>query len=218
MPDLAWETAFASDLGLPTISGIAGVDEVGRGALAGPVMACAAMLPPGGLPLELGQRIDDSKKLSPAKRMEIRDQLLAAGLRHGLGAATVAEIADLNILQASFLAMRRAVAALTDATDAAGATDTAPQALLVDGNRDPGLDLPTRLLVRGDRRSLVIAAASILAKVARDRHMADLAAEHPAYGWGRNAGYGTPDHLLALSWHGPTDQHRSGFAPVARLL
>jgi ribonuclease HII len=181
---------------------VAGVDEAGRGPLAGPVVAAAIILDPRRIP----DGLDDSKRLSQAKR-EALCAILRAEARVGIGAASVAEIGRLNILGASLLAMRRAVAALR----------VAPDLVLVDGNRDPGLAHPTRLVVGGDALSASIAAASIVAKVTRDRIMAALDRRHPRYGWGTNQGYATAEHLAALAAHGPCVHHRAGFAPVRQL-
>ena len=182
---------------------IAGIDEVGRGPLAGPVVAVAVVLPDG-FSTEL---LDDSKQLSAARRAVVNSLLRGtAGVEIGVGAASVGEILRLNILQANFLAMRRAVARLLP-------VDLA----LVDGNAAPGLDCPVRCIVGGDGSEPAISAASIIAKVLRDRLMARLALRYPGYGWERNAGYGTPAHLAALRALGPTPHHRAGFAPV-RIL
>ncbi len=191
---------------------VAGVDEAGRGPWAGPVVAAAVVLP-ADLSADLAAAIDDSKKLSRDRREQVFAGLtgLAAieiGIDIGVGAADVAEIDRLNILQATMLAMRRAVACLRPA----------PTAALVDGNRPPGLDCPVRTVVGGDAISLSIAAASIVAKVTRDRRMADLARRHPGYGWERNAGYGTAEHGAALARLGVTPAHRRSFAPIAKLL
>jgi ribonuclease HII len=208
MPNLAHERDLAAGAGLP----VAGLDEVGRGPWAGPVVACAVLLPDplhetGGLPPALYAGLNDSKKLSAAAREALAEALPAA-VHHGFGEASVAEIDDLNILQASLLAMRRALAALP--VPAAGA--------LVDGNRDPGLRLPTRLIVGGDAASASIAAASVLAKVRRDRLMAELARDHPGYGWETNAGYGTKAHRDGLERLGITPHHRTSFAPIRARL
>ncbi len=186
---------------------IAGVDEAGRGPLAGPVVAAAAILDARRLPEDLARSIDDSKRLSPARRVDVLAALRPVA-RIGLGAASVAEIDRLNILQATLLAMTRAVAAL-------GAR---PDMALIDGNHAPVLPCPTRTVVKGDQRSLTIAAASIAAKVVRDRLMARLALRHPGFGWERNAGYGTAEHRAALVRLGATPHHRRSFAPVARAL
>jgi ribonuclease HII len=186
---------------------VAGIDEVGRGPLAGPVAAAAVVLP-ARLDPELAESIDDSKVLTAAQREELLPRIMAVA-RVGFGWASVAEIDTINILQASLLAMRRALEALP----------IAPQMGLVDGNRLPR-DLPCegRAVVDGDALCLSIAAASIVAKVLRDREMARLAGLHPGYGWERNAGYSTPEHFAALDRLGLTDHHRRSFAPVfARL-
>lgn len=202
MPDRTLEEALAARVGGP----VAGLDEVGRGPWAGPVVACAAILP-ADLPRDLADRLDDSKKLSTARREAAAEAILAVA-SVGFGEASVAEIDEFNILQASLLAMRRAAAALP----------LRPAGALVDGNRDPGLGLPTELIVKGDGRDMAIAAASILAKVRRDRLMTALAADHPDYGWDSNAGYGTKVHAAALTRLGPTEHHRKSFAPVRAAI
>ena len=211
MPDFAAERALAGAAGGPrSIPGsilVAGVDEAGRGPLAGPVVAAAVCFPGLALPPAVRSLIDDSKKLTPARRETAFAAILEAGTV-GTGAASVAEIDRLNILRATMLAMQRAVAALA----------VPPAAVLVDGNRAPDLPCPARPVVGGDRRSLSIAAASIVAKVTRDRIMARLAAEHPGYGWERNAGYGVAAHRAALAALGPTPHHRRTFAPVRDML
>jgi ribonuclease HII len=185
---------------------VAGIDEVGRGPLAGPVVACAVILDPANLPEALAG-LTDSKALSAVRRDRYA-AILRGCARIGLGAASVGEIDRLNILQATFLAMRRALAALP----------VRPDAALVDGNRAPGFGIPVETLVGGDRLSLSIAAASVIAKVARDRAMTRLALRYPAYGWDRNAGYPTADHLAALTASGITPHHRRSFAPVRACL
>lgn len=203
MPDLAHERR----LGHAPDFLVCGVDEAGRGPLAGPVVAAAVILPCGALP-DWCARLDDSKVLKPAARDALFDRIVAA-CPHGIGEASVTEIDNVNILQATFLAMRRAVAALP----------VRPALALVDGNRrPPDLGCRAETLVDGDALSLSIAAASILAKVTRDRIMADLARRHPGYGWERNAGYGTAEHLAAINSLGVTPQHRRSFAPVSRQL
>ena len=194
-PDYSLEAA----LGAP----VAGVDEVGRGPWAGPVVAAAVILDPANL---LGG-IDDSKRLS-ARRREALFAALCETARFGVGAASVAEIDRLNVLAAALLAMRRAIARL----------GVVPAHVLVDGNRMPALPCPATTVVGGDRRSLSIAAASIIAKVTRDRLMARLARRYPGFGWERNAGYGTPQHRASLAAIGVTPHHRQSFAPVAELL
>jgi ribonuclease HII len=186
---------------------VAGLDEVGRGPLAGPVVAACVVLP-SDLGADTAALLNDSKKLSPAAREAAFRALIEAGAEIGLGAASVLEILNLNILHASLLAMRRAFTRLRIPPDAA----------LVDGNRPPNLPCPTHCLVGGDAKSLSIAAASIVAKVTRDRAMEKLDTRYPHYGWAQNAGYGTPIHLTALTTHGPTKHHRTNFGTVRRLL
>ncbi len=199
-PDLTLETAARAE----GHARIAGVDEAGRGPLAGPVVAAAVVLDPARVPPGL----DDSKRLSPAVRARLAAEIRAAA-QTGLGLATVAEIDALNILNAAHLAMARALAALPHPPDLA----------LIDGNRLPaGLSCPARAVVRGDARAASIAAASILAKVARDAIMVDLAQQHPGYGWERNKGYPAPAHLAALVRLGLTPHHRRSFAPVHKIL
>lgn len=183
---------------------VAGVDEAGRGPLAGPVYACAVILDPARLPTG----IDDSKALSDAKRESAFAQVMERALSVGIGVADVAEIDALNILQATMLAMRRAVDELA----------IAPAHVLVDGNRLPALPCPGEAIIGGDATVLSIAAASIIAKVTRDRVMCELDALHPGYHWARNKGYGTADHLAALQRLGASVHHRKTFAPVAHIL
>lgn len=181
---------------------LAGVDEVGRGALAGPVVAAAVVLPPSGWP----PGIRDSKAL-PAARRESLDLLIREGAAVGIGAVASAEIDATGIHRATLEAMARAVAALP----------VRPAHVLVDGKFLPALDIPATAVVRGDARSLCVAAASVVAKVWRDRMMVAADAEWPAYGWARNKGYGTAEHLCALAERGPSPLHRMSFAPVARV-
>lgn len=183
---------------------VCGVDEVGRGPLAGPVTAAAVILPARGIP----RGLDDSKKLSAAERERLAARIEACAV-WAVAHASVEEIATLNIYHAAHLAMCRAVAALTQV----------PCVVLVDGNRIPrDLDRPARAIIGGDALSLSIAAASILAKVARDRIMVDLAQQHPGYGWDENMGYPTPAHRRALADLGPTPFHRLGFPAVNKIL
>ena len=207
MPDFAAERALAGRAGDPSRGPVAGVDEAGRGPLAGPVVAAAVCFPGLALPPAAHALIDDSKKLSPARREAAFEAILEAGMV-GTGEASVAEIDRLNILQATMIAMQRAVAALA----------RPPSVVLVDGNRAPALPQPAYPMVGGDGRSLSIAAASIVAKVTRDRIMARLAADYPGYGWERNAGYGVAAHRAALAALGPTPHHRRTFAPVREVL
>ncbi len=183
---------------------IAGVDEVGRGPLAGPVTAAAVILDPADLP----QGLNDSKKLSAARRAQLSDALQQCA-RVSVAHASVEEIDDLNILRASHLAMERAVAGLR----------VAPDFLLIDGNLIPrGMTIPSRAVVKGDARSLSIAAASIVAKETRDRIMVDLEQQFPGYEWGKNMGYPTKRHKAALLQLGVTPHHRRSFAPVHNIL
>lgn len=182
---------------------VAGIDEAGRGPWAGPVVAAAVILDP----MHIPQGIRDSKTLTAGKRAALFNALHDAAMI-GIGEASVAEIDRLNILQASMLAMQRAVAALP----------VKPIHALVDGNKAPLLTCPASCLVKGDSISLSIAAASIIAKVSRDNHMRQLAEAFPHYGWERNAGYGTDAHQAGLRRHGVTPHHRRSFAPIARLL
>jgi ribonuclease HII len=188
---------------------IAGIDEAGRGPWAGPVVAAAVVFDAAALPRSLAREIDDSKKLTATAR----DTLFAAlhdcaAARIGVGRADVAEIDAVNILQATYRAMARAVNALGRPVDVA----------LVDGNGAPTLDCAVRAVVGGDAVSLSIAAASIVAKVTRDRIMRELAVRHPGYGWETNMGYGTPEHQAALARLGPTPYHRTSFAPIRALV
>jgi ribonuclease HII len=183
---------------------VAGVDEAGRGPLAGPVFAAAVVLDPADIPPGLR----DSKTLTARARAALAEALMARA-EVGIGRAEAQEIDALNILQASLLAMRRALDKLSRPPDHA----------LIDGRQVPaGLPFPAEGLVRGDARCLSIAAASIIAKVERDTEMARLAADCPGYGWERNAGYPTPEHLRALKSLGPTPHHRQSFAPVRKML
>jgi ribonuclease HII len=188
---------------------VAGVDEAGRGPLAGPVVAAAVILMPAVLPRRLLAAIDDSKVVPPEDRQRIAAKLWARAARQdgviaAVAAASTAEIERINILQASLLAMTRAVGRLA----------LTPTAVLVDGNILPAaLPCPGRAVVDGDAKCFSIAAASILAKVTRDRLMTRLAVRYPAYGWERNAGYSTPEHFAAIDAAGPTRHHRMSFSP-----
>lgn len=182
---------------------LAGVDEAGRGPLAGPVVAAAVILddrrPIRGLA--------DSKKLSAARREALYDEIRAKALCCSVAQATVAEIDSLNILEATMLAMKRAVEGLR----------LLPGKVWVDGNRLPSLAVLAEAIVKGDDKVPAISAASILAKVTRDRLMTDLDAVHPGYGFAKHKGYGTAVHLAALNRLGPTEHHRRSFAPVAAV-
>ena len=199
MPDFSLERELGGS--------VAGIDEAGRGPWAGPVYAAAVIFPAAGPPAALAARVTDSKQLSKAQREAVFPELLQAALV-GQGQASVAEIDELNILVATHLAMARAVSALA----------LPPDAALVDGNRAPDLPCPVRCVVKGDAKSYSIAAASIVAKVTRDRYMTELAARHPGYYWERNFGYGTELHRQALARLGVTPHHRRSFKPIRTLL
>lgn len=199
-PDYSYETA-ALDNGA---FAVAGVDEVGRGPLCGPVTAAAVILDPAHIP----EGLNDSKALSHKRRAALEIEIKASAL-WCVAHASVEEIDALNILQASHLAMCRAIAGLS----------RIPDFVLVDGNRLPkDLLIPAQALVKGDAKSVSISAASILAKEARDRLMVDLAQQYPGYGWEKNAGYPTKDHLDALQKLGVTPAHRRSFRPVHNIL
>lgn len=199
-PDFSFETAALSR----GFTAICGVDEVGRGPLAGPVTAAAVILDPARIP----DGLNDSKTLTEARRNALFDAILAVA-QVSIAHASVEEIDAINILRASHLAMERAIKGLAIPADHA----------LIDGNLIPkGLRLSAEPIVKGDARSLSIAAASIMAKVTRDRIMVDLAQQYPAYGWNQNAGYPTPAHLQALLDFGITPHHRRSFKPVHNIL
>ncbi|MDR9435295.1 MAG: ribonuclease HII [Thiohalophilus sp.] len=183
---------------------LAGLDEVGRGPLAGPVVAAAVILDPVN-PIE---GLLDSKRLNESRREQLAAQIQEQALAWALGRAEVEEIDRLNILQASLLAMQRAAAVL----------DPSPLEALVDGNRCPELACPGRAVVKGDGCVPAIMAASILAKVSRDREMVALAEQYPGYGLEKHKGYPTRDHIAALQSLGVTEIHRRSFGPVRRLL
>jgi len=182
---------------------VCGIDEVGRGPLAGPVVAAAVILHRDRLCPDVQAAINDSKKLSAAKRTYIFEKLQDCA-DISIAECSVEEIDQINILQASLLAMRKACMGLSATADVA----------LVDGNKPPKLSCKTLTLVKGDSKSLSIAAASIVAKHYRDEMMKKLSKDFPQYGWERNAGYGTREHLQALEMHGITPLHRRSFAPV----
>jgi ribonuclease HII len=183
---------------------LAGVDEVGRGPLVGAVVTAAVILDPRRPILGL----NDSKKLSASQREHLADQIRERALAWALGRAEPAEIDQINILQATMLAMQRAVAALP----------ITPTSVLIDGNRCPALPMPAQAVVKGDGTVPAISAASILAKVARDAEMQALELQHPGYGFAKHKGYPTPAHLEALQRLGPLPEHRRSFAPVRALL
>jgi ribonuclease HII len=182
---------------------VCGVDEAGRGPWAGPVCAAAVILKESNIPAGL----NDSKKLTEAKR-EALFPLILASADVGVGLVSAAEIDVLNILQATYLAMNHAVAALK----------LKPTLALIDGNRAPKLSCPAQTIIGGDAKSLSIAAASIIAKVTRDRLMCEMDGIFPAYGFARHKGYGTAAHSAALKQHGPCTEHRKSFAPIRVLL
>jgi ribonuclease HII len=201
---MAADYSYEIELTARGVLPVAGTDEVGRGPLAGPVVAAAVILDPARIPAGLA----DSKTLSAAKRERLFDLILSQA-QVGIGQASVAEIDDINILRAAHLAMCRAIAALP----------VSPGHVLVDGNLIPrGLSIPATPIIKGDAKSASIAAASIIAKVTRDRIMVDLAQQFPGYGWERNAGYPTKDHLERLKSHGVTPHHRTTFKPVHNIL
>lgn len=176
---------------------ICGVDEAGRGPLAGPVYAAAVILPRDAVI----DGLNDSKKLTEKKRDALFDVITERALTYGIASASVEEIEELNILNATFLAMNRAIAKL----------DPAPELALIDGNRNTGIAVPSRCVVKGDSRCADIAAASVLAKVSRDRYMLNLAEKYPQYHFEQHKGYGTKLHYEALREYGPSPEHRPSF-------
>ena len=176
---------------------VCGVDEAGRGPLAGPVCAAAVILPRG----VMIEGLDDSKKLTEKRREALYDVIIAAAEACGVAFADVEEIEELNILGATYLAMNRAIAALGVGIDLA----------LIDGNRNAGIEYPSRCIVKGDAKCVSIAVASVLAKVTRDRYMRALAEKYPGYGFERHKGYGTEAHYAAIRALGPCPEHRPGF-------
>ena len=212
VPSLEEETALLSQ----GYSFIAGVDEAGRGSLAGPVVAAAVILPIGDLApyhfspaecLECFAGVRDSKQVTARERERLYDVVMQHALAVGVGIGPVEMIDERNILQATKYAMRDAIAQLT----------TPPQALLLDAIHLPDLELLQRSIIKGDALCLSIAAASIIAKVTRDRMMVQLHKLFPAYGFAKHKGYGTEEHLIALREHGASPHHRRSFAPVREL-
>ena len=195
---------------------IVGVDEVGRGPWAGPVTTAAVMIDPclyheyeNNGSNAFFTEIHDSKKLTAKNREKLYERLTSTpGILYAIAEASVEEIDQLNILGATFLAMKRAVAALPQV----------PDYVLVDGNRSPGFECRSEPIVQGDQKCLSIAAASILAKVTRDRLMSELAISHPGYGWESNVGYGTQKHQEGLKMYGVTAHHRKSFTPISDQL
>lgn len=190
-----WE--IENELYAGGVAPICGVDEAGRGPLAGPVCAAAVILPRG---LEL-DGLNDSKKLSEKKREKLYDEITAQALSYGIAFASVEEIEKYNILEATFLAMNRAIAQLSPQ----------PALALIDGNRDKGICVSARCIIGGDGKCADIAAASILAKVTRDRYMLQMAERYPRYGFEKHKGYGTAAHYAAIRAYGPSPIHRMSF-------
>jgi ribonuclease HII len=202
MPHYIYESRVLKKIAVGGL--ICGVDEAGRGPLAGPVVAAAVILQRGRVP----KGLNDSKQLDAETREELFSAIMFNAIAVGVGEATVDEIDLINIRQATHQAMARAVRALA----------FTPTFALVDGNDAPALPCPCDTIIDGDAKSVSIAAASIIAKVTRDRMMARLHQVHPHYGWINNKGYSTPEHLTALNQHGPCVHHRRSFAPVHNLL
>lgn len=203
-PDFQFETEAMEKFG----GCVAGTDEAGRGPWAGPVVAGAVILNPGDIP----DGLNDSKKLTEAKREALFELLTEMALTErlyiGVGIADVARIDRVNILNASLWSMSQSVANLS----------VQPRSVLVDGNKLPELPMPGLALVKGDARSLSIAAASIIAKVTRDRIMRELDEEYPEFKWASNKGYGTKDHQAGLAENGVTEHHRSSFKPIKLII
>ncbi len=198
MPDILTERSY----GWPEIL-VAGVDEAGRGPWAGPVVSAAVVLNKENIP----EGLNDSKKLSEKKRVSLFSSI---NKFHsvGVGKSNIEEIDSMNILQATFLSMKRAVDNL----------NFSPGLVLVDGNLDPGLEIKTKCIIKGDNISLSIAAASIIAKVTRDNLMLEMDKEYPDYKWKKNKGYGTAEHRNALEMFGPCKYHRKSFSPINKML
>ena len=207
-PDFHFEDLENAHItGLAGDACICGIDEVGRGPLAGPVVAAAVVLHRDPKNPPLWQQIHDSKKLTALRRADLYARIYDAA-DVSIALCTVAEIDTINILQASLLAMKKACEALP----------VMPDCALIDGNKAPKLSCATRTIVKGDSKSLSIAAASIVAKHYRDEIMKKLGDEFPQYLWHKNAGYGTAAHLQALEIHGVTPHHRRSFAPISKLI
>ena len=207
MPDFSLEES----LGLSTRAVIVGVDEVGRGPLAGPVTAAAVFVDRQKITSDLLTKIDDSKKIPQKQRATLSKQIEGIAII-GIGWASSSEIDQLNILEATMLAMQRAIFSLRKQII------LDPDYILIDGNKVPRLDFPSKAIVRGDEKSISIAAASIVAKSKRDAFMTSLSKLYPCYGWEKNAGYGTREHLAAIEREGITVHHRRSFKPIANYL
>jgi ribonuclease HII len=182
---------------------IAGIDEAGRGPWAGPVVSAAVILNEKNIP----DGLNDSKKLSEKKRLSLYSSIYNFHFV-GVGISSIEEIDSMNVLQATFLSMKRAVEDL----------NPQPEYILVDGNLDPGLNFKTKCIIKGDSISISIAAASVIAKVTRDNLMLKLDKEFPDYNWKKNKGYGTAEHRNALELHGPCKYHRKSFSPINKML
>lgn len=204
MPDFSIERTIQASL-------IAGFDEAGRGPWCGPVVAACVCWPNLDIPEELAGAINDSKKLSAKKREALFPLIINSNALVGVGLCSAEEIDEMNILQASFVAMHRALLQIRS-------KGFMPDFGLIDGNRLPKWDIPCQAVIGGDAKSLSIGAASIIAKVTRDRMMTELAKEFPQYGWERNAGYGTAEHVAALKEYGITPHHRKSYAPIKKIL
>lgn len=183
---------------------IVGIDEVGRGALAGPLVAAGVILDLANVP----DGINDSKKLSAKKRESLSAAIIASARAYRIVFTPIVTIDSVNILNATILTMQTIVREL----------DPPPDHLLIDAVRLPAVTIPQTPIIKGDAKSVSIAAASIIAKVARDRHMQELAERFPEYGWEKNKGYGAKDHIAAINAHGITEHHRRSFAPVSDML
>lgn len=200
MPDFLLEEQYDS-------ATACGLDEAGRGPLAGPVVAACVYVPHTKKTLPFWNNVNDSKKISAQKREDLFKHIIEH-CHYGIAEVSVTEIDKINILQASLLAMKRSYEQLTPA----------PSIALIDGNKPPLLSCKMQCVIKGDSKSLSIAAASILAKVTRDNIMKEIDQEFPCYGWYKNAGYGTKQHIKAIKTHGITDYHRKSFAPIRQYL
>ena len=207
MPDFSFE----DNLGLAPNAIIVGVDEVGRGPLAGPVTAAAVFLNRMKITSDLLSKIDDSKKLSQKSRAILCKKIKEVS-HFGIGWASIKEIDEFNVLEATMLAMQRAVTLLSQQIT------LDPDYIFIDGNKVPKLKFPSKPIVRGDEKSISIAAASIVAKSERDAFMISLSMLYPGYGWEKNVGYGTRQHLAAIERYGITSHHRRSFKPIAKCL
>ena len=207
MPD------FKIEENLHVSGAVFGLDEAGRGPWCGPVVAACVYWPNFEIPTELVTQIDDSKKLTPLKRARLYEQIISSDAIYGIGIASSSEIDELNILEATFLAMKRALEQVETNRQ------LIPAYALIDGNRLPkNWSCPTKAVIKGDHLSLSIASASILAKVTRDRLMTEMAHLYPQYGWEKNAGYGTKEHIEAIEKYGITPFHRRSYAPIKKYL